>query len=141
MPTPHRSSAAGSGLLDDTDHLVTGDELERSLEMPGVLLVVGPTEPTGLDSEESVLLADLGQRNLAPFQPTRLAQHGGRGVGGRHRVASDAARPPRNTPPDFVFTSRSGNRGRQPPSVDSTSSAPGAAMNGDPSTHSRTGTV
>src|SRR5581483_12254655 len=61
----------------DPDRLVAGHEGKPGREGAGVLLVVGAAQPARLDSQQPVVVADLGEVELARHQPPGLLQHQG----------------------------------------------------------------
>jgi hypothetical protein len=73
-------------LLDDADHLVTGNELEGGPQMSGVLLVVGPAETARFDPQEAVVVPDLGERKPALLEVAGLAEDRDRGLEACHQV-------------------------------------------------------
>ena len=77
-------------LLDDADHLVTGDEGMAGRDVPRVLLVVCPTQATGLDAHEPVTVVDVGEIEPAQLE---LARRGEDEPCGPHEsIRSKAAR-------------------------------------------------
>ncbi len=67
---------------------MAGHEGEAGEEVPRALLVVGPAEAAGLDSEQGVVVADLGQRQRARDQLAGYLEHDGPG----HRAHSQPLR-------------------------------------------------
>jgi hypothetical protein len=79
----------GPDLLDDPDRLVTGNEREPTVELTGVLLVIGAAQPAGLDPKYRVVVADVGNREAPLLESTRLGEHQGAGVGHGLTVRGD----------------------------------------------------
>ena len=70
----------GADRFDDPDGLVARDERAAGMQLAGVLLVVGAAQPARLDPQETVVIADLGQRERLLHEVARGLQHEGPGV-------------------------------------------------------------
>ena len=71
-------AAARAELLDHADRLVPGHEREPGEELSGELLVVGAAQPTRLDPQQAVVVADLRERERARVEPRAAARALGR---------------------------------------------------------------
>ena len=65
-----------SDLFDDADGFVSGNERVPREQLASELLVVGPAEPAGFDTQERVVVADLRPRELANGKRSRCFQDG-----------------------------------------------------------------
>ena len=82
--------------LDPAHGLVAGDEAEARRDRPGEQLVVGAAEPARFDPQQSVVVADLGPRELSAHERARLLEDEGLDdVACRHGVPLRGPRPGR----------------------------------------------
>src|SRR5262249_23163116 len=85
---------AGRCLADRTDHahrLVPGHEREAGRQVTRVLLVVGAAQPARLDAQQGIVVAGLGDGELASDERARLLEYQRARRPGRHGPEASAA--------------------------------------------------